>query len=88
MFVFVLLTTDLTKLALELNPIPKFRVWSLWERVMLLLVVFLLSMLACNDTESASASTLLKVTFAFVSRKGEPCDVVVIVGVWVTGKAL
>jgi hypothetical protein len=59
---------------------------SLWEGVTLLFVVFLLSTLARNDTESASASTLLKV--AFVPRKAEPRGVVVVVGVWVAGKAL
>ena len=62
MFVFVLLATDLTELVLELNPIPKFRLCSLWEGVTLLFVVFLLSALARNDTKSASAATLLKVT--------------------------
>jgi len=86
MFVFVLLATDLTELVLELNPIPEFRLCSLWEGVTLLFVVFLLSMLARNDTKSASASTLLKV--AFFPRKAEPRGVDVVVGIWVAGKAL
>jgi len=60
----ILLAIDLTEFALDPTPKLKLCSLSLCEGVMLLFIVFLLSTLARKDTESASASTLLRVAFA------------------------
>ena len=68
---------------LDPSPAPRLRLCSLslCEGVMLLLVVFLLSTLARSDTESASASTLLRVAPAAPVRRGGD----IVLEVWFEG---
>ena len=77
----LLATPLLTEPAAVAPPNPTFRLSSLsfWEGVTLLFIVFRLSTLARNETESASGSTLLNVAPAEpVLREGE--GVVVVFG--------